>query len=555
MNLKDWKNILTRISAVIILLSTFLWLTYLALTPIISRDALIIHMAFPKIWARESFLFYQDYNLSTLSMMNLDYIYMLLLKFFSWDGLPKIFHASLLMASGSFMYFFLKKRTDNAIALVFTLIFLTIPINQRLASETYVDLGVLFFSTLSIIYILKWIENETSDIKFLIYSAVFSGLSLGTKYTAAILIFSIISYIGIRVSRKDKNSVRALKLMLIYSCIVFLMISPWLIRNYLAIGNPFYPFLNSVFKPDIISVETNLQLTSSEYVTRKLLGESSLSILLVPFRIFFSGRDNDLIGGFDGTLNPLLLIMFIPLLFPKIRNLSPCKGSVKFLIFVFFISFLLFLGYGHLRIRYFIYIIPVLIISNALFFKIIKDNLKRKKYIMISAVVLSVFIFYNLKYSAVLFSKLDTLSYLFGKETKEEYLFRKLPEYGVAQKINEHAEKGAVIYEVLCGHRTYHIDRTVVYDDFYLDRYLYNFIDDGADTETYINHFNNLPFKDHKKAHYLLIKPHGFVKTYKDAFSAGQSDSLINSNISKFNSFLNSRIFLYEKDGTFIYKL
>lgn len=532
-----------------------IWITFLALTPIISRDALIIHMAFPKIWAKESFLFYQDYNLSTLSMMNLDYIYMLLLKFFSWDGLPKIFHASLLLASGSFMYFFLKKRTDDTIALVFTLIFFTIPINQRLASETYVDLGVLFFSTLSIIYLIKWIENETSDLKFLIYSAVFSGLSLGTKYTAAILIFSIISYLGINISRKDKNSVRALKFMLVYSSIVFLMISPWLIRNYLTIGNPFYPFLNSVFKPDIISVETNLQLTSSEYVTRKLLGESSLSILLIPFRIFFTGRDNDLIGGFDGTLNPMLLIMFIPLLFPKIRNLSSCNGSVKFLNFVFFLSFLLFLGYGHLRIRYFIYIIPVLIISNALFFKIIKDNLERKKYIMISAAVLTLFLFYNLKYSAVLFSKLDTISYLFGKETKDAYLYRKLPEYGVAQKINEHAEKNAVIYEVLCGHRTYHIDRTVVYDDFYLDRYFYNSIDDGAGPSDYMNHFNELPFKDVKRAHYLMIKPYGFVKTYRDIFSKDRSDSVINFKISKFNEFLNSRPLLFDENGTFIYKL
>jgi len=540
---------------IILFVLTGIWIAYLALTPIISRDALIIHMAFPKIWAKESFLFYQDYNLSTLSMMNLDYIYMLLLRFFSWDGLPKIFHASLLMSSGSFMYVFLKKRTDNAIALVFTLIFLTIPVNQRLASETYVDLGVLFFSTLSLIYIIKWVESETSDLKFLIYSAVFSGLSLGTKYTAAILIFSIISYIGIHVSRKDKKSVRAVKLMLIYSIIVFVMISPWLIRNYLTIGNPFYPFLNSLFKPDMISVGTNLQLTNSEYVSRKLLGESSLSILLIPFRIFFTGRDNDLIGGFDGVLNPMLLIMFAPFLFPKIRKLSSCKGTVKFLIFIFFLSFLLFLGYGHLRIRYFIYIIPVLIISNALVLNLIKGNLDRKKYIIISAAVYSAFLFFNIKYSAELFSRLDTFSYFFGKETKEEYLYRKLPEYGVAKKINEHAEKDAVIYEVLCGHRTYHIDRTVVYDDFYLDRYLYNFIDDGAEGVTYMNHFNNLPFKDHKKAHYLMIKPYGFVKTYRDAFSEDQSDSLINSKISKFNYFLNGLPLLYDKDGTFIYKL
>jgi hypothetical protein len=545
------KKIFYTSSSVIVIL----WIIYLALTPVVSRDALILHMAFTKAWAERSFFYFWDYNLSTLSMMNLDYIYMLFFRIFEGDGAQKLFHAICLLSSASYLFIFLKKRIGTDLAFFISVAFTLVPINQRLSSEVYVDLGVLFFSTIAVIHFVKWLESDQASTKELIISAIGSGLAFGTKYTGAIAAVSFIVTSGLIHSKKTQNSFKSLKVMTLYSIIVIIMIAPWLCRNFAAIGNPFNPFLNSIFKPDIITVETNLSLSPGEYATRKIFGESALDILIIPLRFFFAGKDNDLIGGFDGVLNPMLLVLLIPLLFPRFRNNSPHKEIIKSLFWILLIMLAFFLAYGHLRIRYFIFSLPIIAILNALTLKIVSDSMSKKVSFMIITLSLSLFFSYNLIYSANIFRKLDTLPYITGSETKEEYLRRMLSEYKVAEKINLNAPNNAVIYEVLCGHRTYHINRTVVYDDFFLDRYLYNMIDTLASNEDYLRHFSNLPFSEHKKADFLMIKPYGFAITYKQAFAENQPDSIADKKIMKFKNFLDSQFLVFDSNGTYVYSI
>jgi hypothetical protein len=536
-------------------LTVLLWILYLSLTPVFSRDALILHMAFTKIWAKNSFFFYQDFNLSTVSMMNLDYLYMLLFRFFEWDGWQKILHASFLVMSSISIFRFLKERFGLNSAFFMTVCFALIPVNQRLTSEVYVDLGVLFFSTVAVIHFIKWLESDQTDTKEIIISAAGAGLSVGTKYTGAILAAVIILVVGYAHGKKTQNSLKSLRIVLLYSLIVFLFITPWLIRNYAAVGNPFFPFLNSVFDPDIIKPDSNLTLPPNEYATRRLFGESGLYILLIPFRFFFTGRDNDLVGGFDGVLNPLLLILLIPLFIPRIRQMTKNPEIVKYLISSFLIMLSFFLVYGHLRIRYFIFALPVLIILNSYLLEVIKTALKPKMFTVFSIIAVTSFMYFNISYSVLLFKRVDTIGFISGKESKDDYLGRKMSEYIIAQKINNNAPSGAVIYEVLCGHRTYYIERPVVFDDSILDRYLYNMIDTMAVTEDYLRHFSNLPFRDHKKADYLMIKPTGFVQTYRNAFSENQPDSLVDAKISKFNEFLNSQFLVFNSNGNYLFWL
>ena len=66
-------------------------------------------------------------------------------------------------------------------ALVGGLFFLSLPIIVKLSITVYVDLGLIFFSTASILSLLKWIESRYQS-KFLILSATCCGLALGTKY-------------------------------------------------------------------------------------------------------------------------------------------------------------------------------------------------------------------------------------------------------------------------------------------------------------------------------------------------------------------------------------
>jgi len=544
------KTVAAAVTVIIIL-----WIIYLALTPVISRDALILHMAFTKIWLDRGFLYFQDYNLSSLGMMNLDFIYSLSLKIFTWEGFPKIIHSLFLLLSAFVMYSFLNVRFGKRIAFCLSMIFLTIPINQRLASEVYVDLGVLFFSTLAIIFFIKWLESDRIKNNYIYFSALTSGLATGTKFSAAILTASLIFIIGLSSSKKHRSVLHTIKISSLYFLIVLLVISPWMIRNYISVGNPVHPLLNSVFSPDVIKVDSSLEQPASEYTSRILQGETVLSIIFIPLRLFFSGKDNDLLSGFDGVLNPLLLLLFLPLLFPGFIKNIPEKLIVKHLNYLFILSLIFFLVYGHLRIRYFIYIVPLLIILNAYFFSVLKKHFRRNMFLIISGFILTIFILINLSYSVNLFKTLGTSSYIFGDETKNEYLRRTLKDYDIAQKINQTSPENSVFYEVLCGHRTYYFNRPVVFDDYILDRYFFNLISSGAETGDYLEHLSRLPFREYKKADYLMIRPFSFTDSYKNIFSGRQTEYQIGRNIFKFREFLNQQIYIYDKNGIYIYKL
>jgi hypothetical protein len=532
------------------------WIAYLSLTPIIFRDELILHMSFPKIWAKNDFFFFHDFNLSTVGMMNLDYLYMLCFKYFGIEQMPKIIHASLLVFSSAAVFIFLKNRFGLRISYILTAVFILIPINQRLASEAYADLGVLFFSTLSLFWLIKWIESGMERLKWLIFSAVAAGLCTGTKYTGAIFTIASVFLVGYFYSKRKDKSKYAPGLMAIYSIIVFILISPWLIRTYNATKNPFYPLLNSVFKPDIITVESNIQPPPNEYAARKMMGESGLKILAIPFRMFLSGKDNDFIGGFDGKFNPFIFFSLVMLFFPFVWRPITDKSVVKALLFLFFLSFLFFLGYGHLRLRYFIYTLPMLIFLNGYIIdSFLRSHVVNKK--AISVLIMSFFSLatgYNLSYSKDLFKKTGTWDYIFGHQTREEFLGSRSRDFRIAKEINKITPADSNIYIVWGGQRTYYFERNFSHDDNVLDRYFYNFFEKGAKVNDYLRHLENLPFKNMKKADFILIRPHDFLGSARKIFY-NYTEEELEIKTSLFIKFLQSQNFLFEFEGTYLYEL
>lgn len=534
----------------------FLWIGYLSLTPIIFRDELILHMAFPKIWAAKGFFFYQDFNLSSVGMMNLDYIYMLLIKYFHSEQLPKILHASLLVLSAASIFIFLKKRFGLFISYALSMIFMLIPINQRLASEAYVDLGVLFFSTISLIFLVKWLESGLDEPKWFILASVFSGLCAGTKYSGAVFTIAIGLNMVLSYSRQKGSNKGAFRIGLIYSAIVLLTISPWLVRNYFAVGNPFYPLLNSVFKPDIIQIDNILYVPPSEYVTRMILGESFWDIITIPFRMFISGKDGDFIGGFDGKFNPFIFFSLFIIVFKSVRQRMKDRKIAKSLIFVFILSFIIFLIYGHLRLRYFIYILPVIILLNGYILNSIFPDFEQKK--RRYSLFLFIFFFftaaYNIFYSVDYFQRIDTFDYIFGKETKSQYLTRRSFDYRVARQIEKETEEESCIYLIMNGHRSYYINRNYAHDNYILDRMMFKMFHNGSNIKNYLDFFSSLPYSNMKKADYILIDLAGFYETAQNIFLDLSAEEM-NTNIELFEMFLKSQTFIFKIEGTYLFRI
>src|SRR5438445_6147724 len=277
---------------------------FLSLTPVVERDALIHHLAIPKIWLKENIFHVDPFRVYSFYPANMHLLYYFALKI-GYEFLPKVIHALSLIATAFLLYKYVQYKTKNALLSVIAFIFLiTIPINQRLSSECYVDLGLLFFSTLSLLYFLYWKNSLFRYQKYFYISAIGSGMAFGTKYNGMIP-FSIINlFILFSFSKIKKENLRSLMYGAVFFVIVFLLASPWLIRNYYAsVGNQFYPLFETIFPNNLHILKPLYDNEYNEILFRIASGETFSDILLLPVRLFFTGEVNNFLH-FDGKLNP-----------------------------------------------------------------------------------------------------------------------------------------------------------------------------------------------------------------------------------------------------------
>ena len=303
----------------------------LASVPPVSRDALTHHLAVPKLYLMHGAMVeFPDIKFSYYPM-NLDLLYLIPL-YFKNDIVPKYIHFCFALLTSALIFNYLKKRTDICHALLGVVFFLSLPIIVKLSISAYVDLGLVFFSTASLIYFLKWIEYRFA-IKYIVISAVWCGLALGTKYNALVVLFLLASFVPLVYTRYGERAPAAwLKAFAhggIFAAVALIVFSPWMIRNYVWTQNPVYPLFRQTFQqqraffqkaPAPEQESDSAGRTSAKtrnktgkyktghFALRSLVyHESWWQIALIPLRIFFEGEDGNP-RYFDGRLNPLLFL-------------------------------------------------------------------------------------------------------------------------------------------------------------------------------------------------------------------------------------------------------
>ena len=453
----------------------------LSWVPPISRDALIHHLAIPKLYLKHGGIYEIPDRIFSYYPMNLDLLYLVPL-FFGNDVIPKFIHFSFALLTAWLIYGYLKKRTDTSYALTGALFFLSIPIIVKLSITVYVDLGLVFFSTASLLLLFKWTENQ-HKLKYLIASAVTCGLALGTKYNGLIsllLLTSLVPLVYIRhTHQKTKGQMKALALGALFLLIALTIFSPWMIRNYKWQKNPVYPLYNSWFKSidskvvssgsthDIKKPKTEFE----HFAVRKVIyGEKWWETLLLPIRIFFHGQDDNP-KYFDGKLNPFLL--FLPIFAFIKRKKEPSFVNHEKKIFVFFSGFFLLFAFFQtdMRIRWVSPMLPPLVMLSMLGLYemgglVLKTSAKFGKIILLGFVYGSIITLFTINFIYIFkqFYHVAPLPYITGKISRDAYIERLRPEYTAIKFANQNIPDNAKILGVFLGNRGYYNDREIVFD-------------------------------------------------------------------------------------------
>jgi 4-amino-4-deoxy-L-arabinose transferase-like glycosyltransferase len=465
---------------IISIICTVIIISLLASVPPVSRDALTHHLFIPKLYLKHGSIYEIPHLIFSYYPMNLDLLYIIPV-YFGNDIIPKFIHFAFALATGAMIYRYLALRINSAYGLLGALFFLSIPVIVRLSSTVYVDLGLIFFLFASLIFMFKWVEYGFKP-KYLIISAVFTGLALGTKYNGLVGLFLIGLFSAFVYARyhagQKMHTVKSIGWCAVFVIVAMMVFSPWMIRNYAWTGNPVYPLYNRVFNPDQGRVDEpdsenvlkQRKKMSHIQVRRHVYGESWIQIALVPFRVFFQGKDDTPVY-FDGKLNPFLLILPIFAFF-GIRRAGDQEKTEKFILLFFSVLFLLYAcAQTSIRIRYFSPIIPPLVVLSM--FGLHRLNTKIlpriralsepiQKIIIFSLVIAMLGL--NAAYIADRFKKDQPLAYITGKVTRDQYIQSFRPQYSSFQYANRNFTQNNKILGLYIGNRGYYSDIPIHFD-------------------------------------------------------------------------------------------
>ena len=509
MNTKDKIIAKHRLEILIagVLLVLVLSVLVLSAVPPVSRDALTHHLAVPKLWLKSGSMSEIPAVVFSYYPMNLDLLYLIPL-YFGNDIIPKYIHFAFALLTAGLIFAFLKDRTAKThYGLLGALLFLSLPMILKLSITVYVDLGLVFFSTAALLYVLKWAANGNQT-RHLLIAGLFCGLGLGTKYNGLISFFLLTCFIPVlylRVNlqpddaadgpvhttgRQKKaagmTSLRALQAAALFVSISLLVFSPWMIRNLRWTGNPVYPLYQKAFnavrladtEPELVAglaADRNMETASGRLghfaLRKKVFDETFLELITTPVRIFFQGRDDNP-KYFDGRLNPYLFLLPFLTIFGfkrlskqhKRENLALLSFSVLFLLYTFL--------QVDMRIRYIAPIIAPLVILSVIglhqtvtLIRYKWTGTGRRVGLTFLAAAVTGLLAINAHYLVKQFRYVDPISYLSGQIGRDNYIKKYRKEYAAIQFINHQLPPDTRLLALYLGKRIYYSDREMISND------------------------------------------------------------------------------------------
>jgi hypothetical protein len=445
----------------------------LSLLPPTARDELTHHLAIPRLYAQagrvvEVPIAPYSYFPMLVDMLYTPWVY------WGYDWVPKLVHNLFGLLTGLILYAYLARRMNGIYGLIGFFFFLSVPVILRLSHWAYVDLGLTFYTTASLLCLLRWREEKNLR-SWLLLAALSAGFAVTVKPNGllALLLLTFLFLLAL-ANQRSRGVLTISSDILTFALFALLPVLPWAIKNFVQTGNPFFPHFSGFFAgrvtESVASAASHAGL--GIFAIRELLyGESRWQIALLPLRIFFSGRD-DSPQYFDGVLGPALILL-LPWAFS-----GKWVEEKRFLIVfaLLFFAFAVFLV--DLRIRYILPIVPPLVILSIYGGFNVYLRIKKPAILFAGALLLAGF---NVSYLWSYIRDTRAVGYVTGHEDRETYLTRVLTEYPVFQYANQKTPSSAKIYLLFVGRRAYYCERDYFHDGGELPGLLLNAIRSAHD--------------------------------------------------------------------------
>ncbi|MEW5868252.1 MAG: glycosyltransferase family 39 protein [Chloroflexota bacterium] len=225
----------------VLILGAYLW----SFAPPVRFDTLTYQIAAPEIYIRHHSMVKISESMNTMLVhyAGMLYTYGMLL---AGERLPGMVHLVFgLLATG--LTYTLGKRLGNSyVGLIAALAFLSTPLVSVEIGSAYIDFITCFYAFAAIYSGFMWWESLEN--RWLSFSGIFAGLTLGTKLTTAPTLVTYIVILTILITVREPSWKRRTIRVCWVGFLVLLFASPWMIRDWLWSGTPLYPYKASWYQ-------------------------------------------------------------------------------------------------------------------------------------------------------------------------------------------------------------------------------------------------------------------------------------------------------------------
>jgi 4-amino-4-deoxy-L-arabinose transferase-like glycosyltransferase len=525
---------LKRFLIIMIGLSIFLAF-FFSLKPPLHYDALEYHLALPSEMIKNNSLLYFPFDVHSNFPLNVEMMYLLALLISGWK-LAGMIHFIFFPLFLILIYTFGKRFFGRNSALIASALFGSTYVIMDLSTHPLVDLAFGFFTMASFILLVLWLKEERD--RFLYFSAILTGIALGTKYTA--FIFTIpLNFLFVILftllkkreapGRKERLGKEVMKLAL-YILILLAVASPWLVRNLVNTGNPVFPIAAEWIGWERWTPEQDRLLKNAANASMSFRG-----VLSLPWRMSFSERD----FGSSTFIGPIYLIL-LPLIF------FCRKKKIEYILILYSLLYFLLWGFSFNMMRFAVCLLAVL---SLLLGRAITHFSAREKPNFIQAgmsTILVILICTNCIYFVMRqidFPKSGRV--VLGMDQEDRFLSRYVEYYSSIDHFNTHAPEEAKILFV-GDPRSFYTERKAVWSSAYDENPIVPIIQRSKTPDDIAESLLSEGFS------HLLYAPQGMKILNKkySAYPFSKEESI------RFNHFLRKRAKrLYSYRGAYLFQI
>jgi len=433
--------------------------TFLASAPPTGWDALVIHLVVPKMALREHGLSppAEAPNLFSQKPL-LEHMLFTLGMALRGDRVAKLVAFSFTLLTVGAIYAFGQRFCGPRVALLAAAIFASTPSVLVISSTAYVDLGVAFYTFLSVYGLINWLG--THNRRWLVTCAIFGALAWQVKDNGLFVLVVLFLGMAYDLVRHRDRWAEGVKSFLLLVAVIGLVVFPWLLSSMVLSGKP---------SPAWTELEAKATVPSSSLAG---LPHKVLRTIVMPWEMTIVGAWGN--PAYASTITPLFLLL-LPLWF----FIRPKDEAISFLIFFSLVEFILWAAnpigpYPQSRLA--MPLFPALsVISAYLFERLPSLDLPAFSLYKLFRLVLLLLLGLHLVAQMGLAAFYNPWPFFLGRETREGYLTRILDQgissghYSALTYINEHLPADARVGIVWPERRIYYCERICIPSPFQAD--------------------------------------------------------------------------------------